>query len=173
MCVPNVNLPSSKSDKNPLYNLIISYSMVVTSHTKITYHVTTSRQISVAYNETYFVENYFAYYLLEKINCFVFKYLWTLFVSALMHAVVFGNVTAIIQRMYSRRSLYHTKWRDLKDFLTLHQIPKELKQRMEDYFQTMWSLNHGIDIHEVNIYLFTFIYFYIDFRFVLCLLKIK
>lgn len=71
-------------------------------------------------------------------------------VSALMHAVVFGNVTAIIQRMYSRRSIYQQKWRDLKDFLTLHQIPKELKQRMQDYFQTMWSLNHGIDIHEVR-----------------------
>jgi potassium voltage-gated channel Eag-related subfamily H protein 8 len=67
-----------------------------------------------------------------------------------MHAVVFGNVTAIIQRMYSRRSLYQTKWRDLKDFLTLHQIPKEMQQRMQDYFQTMWSLNHGIDIHEVR-----------------------
>ncbi|XP_030761068.1 potassium voltage-gated channel subfamily H member 8 [Sitophilus oryzae] len=69
-------------------------------------------------------------------------------IGALMHAVVFGNVTAIIQRMYSRRSLYHTKWRDLKDFFTLHQIPKELKNRMQDYFQTTWSLNHGIDIHE-------------------------
>ncbi|VVC26503.1 Hypothetical protein CINCED_3A022052 [Cinara cedri] len=65
-----------------------------------------------------------------------------------MHAVVFGNVTAIIQRMYSRRSLYQSKWRDLKDFLTLHQVPSELKHRMQDYFQTMWSLNHGIDIHE-------------------------
>lgn len=74
--------------------------------------------------------------------------------SALMHAVVFGNVTAIIQRMYSRRSLYQSKWRDLKDFLTINQVPKELKQRMQDYFQTMWSLNHGIDIHEVNITLF-------------------
>ncbi|XP_069673245.1 voltage-gated delayed rectifier potassium channel KCNH8 isoform X2 [Periplaneta americana] len=72
----------------------------------------------------------------------------TMLIGALMHAVVFGNVTAIIQRMYSRRSLYQTKWRDLKDFLTLHQIPKEMKQRMQDYFQTMWSLNHGIDIHE-------------------------
>nr|XP_015838574.1 PREDICTED: potassium voltage-gated channel subfamily H member 8 isoform X3 [Tribolium castaneum] len=69
-------------------------------------------------------------------------------IGALMHAVVFGNVTAIIQRMYSRRSLYQTKWRDLKDFFTLHSIPKELKQRMQDYFQTTWSLNHGIDIHE-------------------------
>ncbi|XP_076265799.1 eag-like K[+] channel isoform X3 [Rhynchophorus ferrugineus] len=69
-------------------------------------------------------------------------------IGALMHAVVFGNVTAIIQRMYSRRSLYHTKWRDLKDFFTLHQIPKELQNRMQDYFQTTWSLNNGIDIHE-------------------------
>lgn len=30
------------------------------------------------------------------------------------------------------------------------QIPSELKQRIEDYFQTSWSLNHGIDIYEVN-----------------------
>jgi len=72
------------------------------------------------------------------------------YISALMHAVVFGNVTAIIQRMYSRRSQYQTKLRDLKDFLILHQIPEELKQRMQDYFQTIWSLNHGIDVHEVK-----------------------
>lgn len=100
-------------------------------------------------------------------------------IGALMHAVVFGNVTAIIQRMYSRRSLYQSKWRDLKDFIALHQVflhicspftgffyafklccfndsklffkmPKELKQRMQDYFQTIWSLNHGIDIYEVS-----------------------
>lgn len=42
--------------------------------------------------------------------------------AALMHAVVFGNVTAIIQRMYSRRSLYESKWRDLKDFVALHNV---------------------------------------------------
>ena len=76
-----------------------------------------------------------------------------------MHAVVFGNGTAIIQRMYSRRSLYQTKWRDLKDFLELHKIPDELKQRMQDFFQTTWSLNHGIDIHEV---IFDFLLFLID-----------
>ncbi|XP_071519496.1 voltage-gated delayed rectifier potassium channel KCNH8 isoform X3 [Panulirus ornatus] len=72
----------------------------------------------------------------------------TMLIGALMHATVFGNVTSIIQRMYLRRSLYQTKWRDLKDFLSLNQIPKELRQRMQDYFQTMWSLNQGIDIHE-------------------------
>lgn len=32
-------------------------------------------------------------------------------------------------------------------------MPKELKQRMQDYFQTVWSLNHGIDINEVKFHL--------------------
>lgn len=80
-------------------------------------------------------------------------FVWLIYFSrltALMHAVVFGNVTAIIQRMYARRSQYHSKWRDLKDFIVLHQMPSELKQRMQDYFQTMWSLNHGIDVYEVS-----------------------
>lgn len=79
-----------------------------------------------------------------------------------MHAVVFGNMTAIIQRVYSRRSLYRTKWRNLKDFLTLHQIPDQLKQRMQDYFQTTWSLNHGIDIHEVSKKIFNSIVIMLD-----------
>ncbi|KAM7387365.1 hypothetical protein PAMA_009810 [Pampus argenteus] len=51
--------------------------------------------------------------------------------GALMHAVVFGNVTAIIQRMYSRRSLYHTRMKDLKDFIRVHRLlhdfPDELR----------------------------------------------
>ena len=68
-----------------------------------------------------------------------------------MHATIFGNVTAIVQRMYgARKSVYQGKWRDLKDFAILHSVPKELKQRMQDYFHTMWSLNHGIDPVEVS-----------------------
>lgn len=69
---------------------------------------------------------------------------------ALMHAVVFGNVTAIIQRMYSRRSLYHTRTKDLKDFIRVHRLPKALEQRMMECFQTTWSVNNGIDVSEVK-----------------------
>lgn len=68
---------------------------------------------------------------------------------ALMHALVFGNVTAIIQRMYSRWSLYHTRTKDLKDFIRVHHLPQQLKQRMLEYFQTTWSVNNGIDSNEV------------------------
>lgn len=67
-----------------------------------------------------------------------------------MHAVVFGNVTAIIQRMYSRRSLYHTRTKDLKDFIRVHRLPKALEQRMMECFQTTWSVNNGIDVSEVG-----------------------
>uniref|UniRef100_A0AAV2LD24 Voltage-gated delayed rectifier potassium channel KCNH4 n=1 Tax=Knipowitschia caucasica TaxID=637954 RepID=A0AAV2LD24_KNICA len=70
-------------------------------------------------------------------------------IGALMHALVFGNVTAIIQRMYSRRSLYHTRMKDLKDFVRVHHLPQQLKQRMLEYFQTTWSVNNGIDANEL------------------------
>ncbi|XP_016095430.1 potassium voltage-gated channel subfamily H member 4-like [Sinocyclocheilus grahami] len=73
----------------------------------------------------------------------------TMLIGALMHAVVFGNVTAIIQRMYSRRSLYHTRMKDLKDFIRVHRLPQQLKQRMLEYFQTTWSVNNGIDVNEL------------------------
>lgn len=73
-----------------------------------------------------------------------------LLLTALMHAVVFGNVTAIIQRMYSRRSLYHTCMNDLKDFIRVHRLPQHLKQRMLEYFQTTWSVTNGINANEVR-----------------------
>ena len=69
--------------------------------------------------------------------------------AALMHAVVFGNVTAIIQRMYARRSNYHSKTRDLKDFFRARRVPDPLKTRMKEYFQTTWSINRGISLHDV------------------------
>ncbi|XP_067112407.1 LOW QUALITY PROTEIN: potassium voltage-gated channel subfamily H member 8 [Osmerus mordax] len=72
----------------------------------------------------------------------------TMLIGALMHALVFGNVTAIIQRMYSRWSQYHTRTKDLKDFIRVHHLPQSLKQRMLEYFQTTWSVNNGIDSNE-------------------------
>uniref|UniRef100_A0A8C4W536 Voltage-gated inwardly rectifying potassium channel KCNH3 n=1 Tax=Gopherus evgoodei TaxID=1825980 RepID=A0A8C4W536_9SAUR len=73
----------------------------------------------------------------------------TMLIGALMHAVVFGNVTAIIQRMYARRFLYHSRTRDLRDFIRIHRSPKALRQRMLEFFQTSWALHNGIDTHEL------------------------
>ena len=73
-------------------------------------------------------------------------------VGALMHATIFGHVTNILQRVYARRSGYNSKckWSDLKEFTVVHSVPKQLKQKMQDYFQTVWSLNHGIDPMQVR-----------------------
>ena len=59
-------------------------------------------------------------------------------------------LTDIVQRIYARRSEYEGKTRDLKHFTEVHNVPKQLKQRMQDYFQTVWSINHGIDVSQVS-----------------------
>uniref|UniRef100_A0A1I8GV86 Cyclic nucleotide-binding domain-containing protein n=1 Tax=Macrostomum lignano TaxID=282301 RepID=A0A1I8GV86_9PLAT len=64
---------------------------------------------------------------------------------ALMHAAVFGNVTALIQKMYAKRAAYTAKTQELKDFTRTHHIPKHLKRRMQEYFQAMWAINRGIN----------------------------
>ncbi|CBY37151.1 unnamed protein product [Oikopleura dioica] len=65
-------------------------------------------------------------------------------IGALMHAVVFGNVTAIIQRMYARRSQYDTRMRDMKEFFAFAQIDKNLQRRLIDYFNATWSKRKGM-----------------------------
>ena len=68
----------------------------------------------------------------------------------MMYALVFGNVTAIVQRAYARRATFHMKTNDLKDFYHTHNIPKPLKHRIQEYFQSMWTMNNGINFNEVG-----------------------
>ena len=52
-----------------------------------------------------------------------------MFIGALMHATIFGNVASIISRMYSKRQEYDRKVLDLEHFIKVHKLPKHLKQR--------------------------------------------
>ncbi|PWA17636.1 hypothetical protein CCH79_00008111 [Gambusia affinis] len=69
--------------------------------------------------------------------------------SALMYASIFGNVSAIIQRLYSGTARYHTQMLRVKEFIRFHQIPGGLRQRLEEYFQHAWSYTNGIDMNAV------------------------
>eukprot|EP00062_Callorhinchus_milii_P025843 gi/632987277/ref/XP_007910703.1/ PREDICTED: potassium voltage-gated channel subfamily H member 7-like [Callorhinchus milii] len=69
--------------------------------------------------------------------------------SALMYASIFGNVSAIIQRLYSGTARYHTQMLRVKEFIRFHQIPNPLRQRLEEYFQHAWSYTNGIDMNAV------------------------
>uniref|UniRef100_A0A7E4VA71 Cyclic nucleotide-binding domain-containing protein n=1 Tax=Panagrellus redivivus TaxID=6233 RepID=A0A7E4VA71_PANRE len=70
-------------------------------------------------------------------------------VGSLMYASVFGNVSAIIQRLYSGTARYHTEMSRLREFIRFHQIPNPLRQRLEEYFQHAWSYTNGIDMNLV------------------------
>lgn len=43
--------------------------------------------------------------------------------GSLMYASVFGNVSAIIQRLYSGTARYHTEMSRLREFIRFHQVP--------------------------------------------------
>lgn len=66
-----------------------------------------------------------------------------------MYASIFGNVSAIIQRLYSGTARYHTQMLRVKEFIRFHQIPNPLRQRLEEYFQHAWSYTNGIDMNMV------------------------
>uniref|UniRef100_A0A3P8TNU4 Cyclic nucleotide-binding domain-containing protein n=1 Tax=Amphiprion percula TaxID=161767 RepID=A0A3P8TNU4_AMPPE len=70
-------------------------------------------------------------------------------IGALMYASIFGNVSAIIQRLYSGTARYHTQMMRVREFIRFHQIPNPLKQRLEEYFQHAWSYTNGIDMDAV------------------------
>ena len=54
-----------------------------------------------------------------------------------MYASIFGNVSAIIQRLYSGTARYHTQMLRVKEFIRFHQVPNPLRQRLEEYFQVI------------------------------------
>ncbi|XP_074508444.1 voltage-gated inwardly rectifying potassium channel KCNH6-like [Sebastes fasciatus] len=70
-------------------------------------------------------------------------------VGALMYASIFGNVSAIIQRLYSGTARYHAQMMRVREFIRFHQIPNPLRQRLEEYFQHAWSYTNGIDMNAV------------------------
>ncbi|XP_073722761.1 voltage-gated inwardly rectifying potassium channel KCNH6 [Misgurnus anguillicaudatus] len=70
-------------------------------------------------------------------------------IGSLMYASIFGNVSAIIQRLYSGTARYHTQMLRVKEFIRFHQIPGDLRQKLEEYFQRAWSYTNGIDMNAV------------------------
>ncbi|XP_053117582.1 potassium voltage-gated channel subfamily H member 7 isoform X3 [Hemicordylus capensis] len=68
-------------------------------------------------------------------------------IGSLMYASIFGNVSAIIQRLYSGTARYHMQMLRVKEFIRFHQIPNPLRQRLEEYFQHAWTYTNGIDMN--------------------------
>ena len=80
-------------------------------------------------------------------HCF---FLSLFLLPALMYASIFGNVSAIIQRLYSGTARYHSAMQRVREFNKFYQIPNPLKQRLEEYFQVC------LQVCQTNSNLFSF-----------------
>lgn len=66
-----------------------------------------------------------------------------------MYASIFGNVSAIIQRLYSGTTRYHTQLLRVREFIRFHQIPSPLRKRLEEYFHHAWNYSNGTKYIQV------------------------
>ena len=51
-----------------------------------------------------------------------------------MYATIFGNVSALISRLYSGTARYHNQMLTIREFVKFYHIPAPLRQRLEEYF---------------------------------------
>jgi hypothetical protein len=70
--------------------------------------------------------------------------------SALFHALIFGNVTAIIAHLSAHSARYRTRYSNLHEFIRVHEIKDPLKQRLLDHFHALWLHTRGVDTNEVT-----------------------
>ncbi|XP_028398501.1 LOW QUALITY PROTEIN: potassium voltage-gated channel subfamily H member 1-like [Dendronephthya gigantea] len=70
-------------------------------------------------------------------------------VGALGYAVIFGQVTAIVQQAQKQSEKYHSLLDNIRSFQKLYRVPEELSARILDYFMSTWALTKGVDTDEV------------------------
>ncbi|XP_028401335.1 potassium voltage-gated channel subfamily H member 6-like isoform X2 [Dendronephthya gigantea] len=73
----------------------------------------------------------------------------SMLVGALMFATVFGNLTAIIQRLYSTTSKYHKDLAIVREFINFYEIPQPLSDTLEDYTRNIWAQTKGVNVKKV------------------------
>jgi len=66
-----------------------------------------------------------------------------------MYACIFGNMVAIVQRLYSKASTFHTQMNTIREFMKFYKIPEELRQTINNYVRREWAITQGIDAETV------------------------
>ncbi|XP_063720434.1 potassium voltage-gated channel subfamily H member 5-like isoform X3 [Symsagittifera roscoffensis] len=83
----------------------------------------------------------------EKIFCIIL-----MFVGSLLYATIFGNVTTMFQQMSSQSTRYHEMLNDIREFMKLYQVPKDLAERVMDYVVSTWAMTKGVNTDKVMNY---------------------
>lgn len=69
---------------------------------------------------------------------------------AIVQSAIFGNMTAVIQKLYAARARFHAKASQIQQFVRHHQIDGDLRRRIEDWFISHWSVSKGVNTEEVR-----------------------
>ncbi|XP_068718886.1 potassium voltage-gated channel subfamily H member 6-like [Montipora capricornis] len=69
--------------------------------------------------------------------------------GALFYAVIFGNLTAIIQRLYSRTARYHQDVRVVNECIAIHGLPESLQTILRAYFTSEQAATRGDEIESI------------------------
>ncbi|XP_020618939.1 potassium voltage-gated channel subfamily H member 7-like isoform X4 [Orbicella faveolata] len=69
--------------------------------------------------------------------------------GAVMHAAIFGNVTAIIHGQYSSNFRYRKESLQINEFVRYFKIKNPLARRLRDYSRHTWSQTKGTDMAKV------------------------
>ncbi|CAH8483487.1 unnamed protein product [Schistosoma haematobium] len=80
----------------------------------------------------------------EKVVSIIF-----MLIGALVYATIFGNVATILQQTHATRARLRQLMSSVKDFLRIHEVPKELAERVIDYVTSSWSITKGVDTQTV------------------------
>lgn len=59
-------------------------------------------------------------------------------------------MTTVIQQMTSASMRYHSMISNVREFMTLHEVPKTLAERVIDYIVSTWATSKGIDTAKVR-----------------------
>lgn len=81
---------------------------------------------------------------------YLHRFLCFLFV-AVMHAAIFGNVTAIIHGQYSSNFRYRKESLQINEFVRYFKIKNPLARRLRDYSRHTWSQTKGTDMAKVSV----------------------
>ena len=75
----------------------------------------------------------------------------SIYISALMSAAIFGNVSSIMLRLYQGSQEFHEKQASIKEFINFHHIPKTLATRLIESYTQSFNYTNGIDMNSVRL----------------------
>lgn len=76
---------------------------------------------------------------------------WKLtYISALMYACIFGNMVAIVQRLYLKASVFHNNMNTVREFMRFYKISEPLQTSINNYIRRDWAASQGVQADIVS-----------------------